>query len=155
MREKCILNIADSKRGKKYNLRPERTERLEEIGFIWHVYDAPFHKRYHELVAFKKVFGHCNVPRSYNGNPSLGLWCKAMGNSYSRKQKGSKCPSNLPQDIIDRLAEISFKWQIQDSSDDIFEKRYHELAAFKKGLDTAMFLEFIKAINHWDIGVDP
>ena len=91
-------------------LSPDRIERLEEIGFKWHVHNASFDKRCHELVAFKKEFGHCNVPRSYKGNPSLRNWCNIMRNAYSKKQKGNKIRSNLSQDRIERLEEIGFEW---------------------------------------------
>jgi len=116
------------------NLKPDRIERLEEIGFKWHVHDALFHKHYHELVAFKEKFGHCIVSQNYKGNPSLGYWCKAMRRTYGRIQKMGGNRSNiLPQHRIERLEEIGFKWQIRPGgSDDVFEKRYHELVAFKE-----------------------
>ena len=43
----------------------DRIDQLEEIGFKWQIVDSTvdiFEKRYHELVAFKDEFGHCNVP---------------------------------------------------------------------------------------------
>jgi len=57
-----------------HNLTQDRIERLEEIGFRWQGvdYDEAFEKRCLELIAFKEKFGHCNVPRTYTGNPSLG-----------------------------------------------------------------------------------
>jgi len=92
------------------NLQPYRIEQLEEIGFKWHAHDASFHKRCHELMAFRKEFGHCNVPRTYQDIPSFGIWCDSMSYAYRRLQKGKKIRSNLSQDRIKRLEEIGFKW---------------------------------------------
>jgi hypothetical protein len=37
-------------------------------------HDGAFKKRCRERMAFKEEFGHCNVPRRYVDNPSLGGW---------------------------------------------------------------------------------
>ena len=51
-------------------------ERLKEIGFQYQAidHDGAFKKCCRERKAFKEEFGHCNVPRRYVGNPSLGGW---------------------------------------------------------------------------------
>jgi len=93
-----------------YNLSQDRIERLEEIGFQWGVdYDEAFKKRYHELLAFKEEFVHCNVPRSYACNPSLGQWCVHLITAYRRMQKGMETNYNLSQGRIERLEEIGFQ----------------------------------------------
>ena len=93
------------------NLTPDRIKRLEEIGLEWYPDKASFDKRYDDLVAFKKEFGHCNVTRSgYKGISSLGDWCSAMRNAYRRKQNGDKIRVNLSQERIERLEEIGFRW---------------------------------------------
>jgi len=68
----------------------DRIERLEEIGFEWEINVTLFEKRYHELIAFKEKFGHCNVPRRYANNPSLGSWSSNMRTAHRRMQKGMK-----------------------------------------------------------------
>ena len=114
------------------NLSQDRIGRLEEIGFQWYVLrtdlDEAFEQHCRELIAFKEEFGHCNVPRSYAGNPSLGHWCHSMINAYKKIQKGMKTNSNLSQDRIERLTEIGFQWKIYVT----FEKRCRELIAFKE-----------------------
>ena len=84
-----------------------------------------------QLLAFKDEFGHCNVPRGYAGNPSLGQWCSDMRAAYKQIQKGLKADRNLSQDRIERLEEIGFQWQGVDY-DEAFEKRCRELIAFKE-----------------------
>ena len=92
-----------------YNLSQDRIEHLEEIGFRWGVDDEAFEKRCRELIAFKEEFGHCNVPRSYAMNPSLGRWCGNMRSAYKNIHKGMKTNYNLSQDRIEHLEEIGFQ----------------------------------------------
>ena len=49
-------------------LSQDRIVELEEIGFQLEVcdYDGQFENRCDQLVAFKKEFGHCNVPVNMN-----------------------------------------------------------------------------------------
>jgi len=54
-----------------------------------------------------------------------------MRKTYKKKQKGMKTNSNLSQDRIERLEEIGFQWQGVDY-DEVFEKRYRQLVAFKE-----------------------
>ena len=113
------------------NLSQGRIERLEVIGFQWQI-NATFEKRCFDLEIFKEEFGHCNVRRSYAGNPSLGQWCIDMNTGYRKMQKGSTPNSNLSQDRIERLEEIGFQWQVIIDYDKTFEKRCRELIAFKE-----------------------
>ena len=91
------------------NLPPDRIKRLEEIGLKWRDKFASFDKHCHDLVEFKKEFGHCNVPTNYK---SLGSWCCSLRTAYRGKQKGNKIRMNLSPGIIERLEEIGFKWEI-------------------------------------------
>jgi len=97
------------------NLSQDRIARLEEIGFEWQPstdYDKAFEQRCRELTSFKDEFGHCNVPQSYAGNPSLGHWCVGMRHAYKKIQNGMKANYNPSQYRIERLEEIGFQWQI-------------------------------------------
>ena len=88
-----------------------------------------YDKRCKQLLLFKQESRHCNVPQRFANNPSLGHWCGHMRTSYSRIQKGMKTESNLIQERIERLEEISFQWKVNGT---LFEKRYRELVAFKE-----------------------
>jgi len=90
------------------NLSQDRMKHLEEIGFQWQRVEV-FEKRCRELIAFKKEFGHCNVPQRYADNPSLGQWCHNMRSAYKKVQKGMQATRNLSQDRIERLEEIGFQ----------------------------------------------
>jgi len=87
-----------------------------------------FDERCNQLLRFKEEFGHCNIPKRYAGNPSLGEWCSHTRSAYKKIQKGMKANSNLSQDRIERLEEIGFQWKVNVT----FEERCHELIAFKE-----------------------
>ena len=93
----------------------------KEIGFRWKAY-VTFEQHCRELVAFKEDFGHCNVPRRFANNPSLGQWCSNIRAAYNNILKGTKTNINLSQGRIERLEEIGFQWQGLDY-DEAFEKR--------------------------------
>ena len=129
------------------NLPQDRIERLEALGFKWKVvdFDKQFQKRCLDLEAFKRKFGHCNIPQRYSVDPSLGSWCTSMRVAYGQIQQGKPTNRNLSQDRIERLEEIGFKWKIADfdkkfeqrclfleASKRKFVKRCHDLEAFKK-----------------------
>jgi hypothetical protein len=56
-------------------LTPERIAKLDHIGFEWNVSKptVPWEERFQELMIFKEANGHCNIPRGYKDNPSLGV----------------------------------------------------------------------------------
>jgi hypothetical protein len=62
-------------------------------------------QRFADLVAFKAVHGHCNVPSSYQEDPSLAVW---VFNCRRQQKLGS-----LAQDRFQRLDEIGFAWSVR------------------------------------------
>jgi len=114
-------------------LLPDMIERLEKIGFQWQVrnYDGAFEKHCVDLEAFKEECGHCNVPRMYPKNISLGNWCSDKRSAYKKIQEGRKPSCSLSPYMIEGLEEIGFQWQAPND-DMTFEKRCFELEAFKE-----------------------
>jgi len=86
-----------------------------------------FQGRYKELNDFRDEFGHCNVPRKYSVNPSLGNWCSNMRCAYNQIQQGQTPKRHLTQNQIERLEEIGFKWNLIET----FEQHCRDLEAFK------------------------
>ena len=62
---------------------------------------------------------------------------------------------NLSQDRVEGLEDIGFQLQVLTDCDEPFEKRCRDLITFKEGLGTAMFLNVVRTIHHWDTGVAP
>jgi hypothetical protein len=78
-----------------------------------------------ELAEFKREFGHCNVPRSYERSPHLGNWC----NNHRRLLKNGK----LSQDRIDKLNELGFECNVQKRKR---EETHHNKSAETKKRNT-------------------
>ena len=72
-----------------------------------------FEGRCKQLIDFIDEFGHCNVPKKYSVNPSLGSWCSTMRSTYNEIQQGQIPKRNLAEVRIERLEEIGFKWELR------------------------------------------
>jgi len=84
-----------------------------------------------QLLQFKEEFGHCNVPRRYSRNKSLGYWCSKIRSAYKKIQVGGNPLCNLSPEMIERLEKIGFQWQVVDY-DGAFEKHCVDLEVFKE-----------------------
>ena len=68
-----------------------------------------FEGRCKQLIDFIDEFGHCNVPKKYSVDPSLGTWCSKTRCAYNQIQQGKTPERNLTQHQIERLEEIGVK----------------------------------------------
>ena len=90
-----------------------------------------FEQRVEQLLDFKKVHGHVNVPQKFTLNPSLGRWCNNKRIAYREKKSGKVTKHAILEEHINRLNDIGFKWTIKNH-DSTFEKRCLQLEAYKK-----------------------
>jgi len=74
---------------KKDKLSKKRIIRLKEIGFIWSLSKSQkpqsWGDRFQQLVEFKEVHGHCNVPQKDPKYRQLGSW---VSNQRRHKKAG-------------------------------------------------------------------
>ncbi len=111
-------------------LKPGRLARLETLGFDWEAQcatvenDAKWEIRFAELAAYHRRFGHCQVPAQWPENPELACWVRAQ---RSRAQWG-----NLTAERRARLDALGFLWKLVRCSDETWNARFAELAAFQK-----------------------
>jgi Helicase associated domain. len=77
-----------------------------------------------ELVQFKEVHGHCNVPQDYPENKSLGAWVTAQ---RTRRRK----PNGLDPEQMNKLDSIGFVWNPHDELAIAWQQKLEELAQFK------------------------
>jgi len=109
---------------KQGRLVEERVRCLDALGFVW-VREVSWEQRIHDLKAFKKQHGHCNVPNQYSQNPVLGWWV-----AYVRKQKKR---GTLAKDNILILDTLGFCWVIRKHGIQVsWKQRINNLKAFKK-----------------------
>lgn len=103
------------RRGRKGRprMKPERVRLLEDLGFRWA--EAPqthtWKDRYDDLCKFRELHGHCNVPRAYRPDPSLGRWVHAQRASYFQMKRGPKKRRNMPDERRRMLEDIGFEWR--------------------------------------------
>lgn len=89
-------------------------------------FQAAWRQHVEELKDFKKEYGHCNVPRTYDSNRKLGVW---VDNVRRRKKLGK-----LAREMVRELNGLGFQWTL-------IHRRFHRrdldelvetLKAFKK-----------------------
>jgi len=85
---KALASWVLKQRG-KFCLRkiwPERRRLLDQLGFEWKVHAESWRKRYEELKAFKRRFGHCRVPEKWKENRPLGSWVVMQRWEFRRRR---------------------------------------------------------------------
>jgi superfamily II DNA or RNA helicase len=88
---------------KKGQLPEDRITRLNEIGFIWAA-ELDWEKYFGELLAFKDKYGHCDLSYKYPCRLELCAW--------AAKQRKLKKEGLLSKDLINRLEDIGFLWDV-------------------------------------------
>ena len=86
-----------------------------------------WNERYNELVQFKRLQGHCNVPSCYEDNPALSQWVKRQ--RYQHKLKSSGKHSNLTTEREGMLDSLGFIWNAHEAN---WEESYTKLMKFKE-----------------------
>jgi len=105
---------------KEGQLEQKRIEKLNSIGFVWDVKNASWEEMFAQLVEYKTVHGHCNVPNKYPQNPELGRWVAV--------QRTSKKNGTLSGEYIERLDKIGFVWKALETS---WEEMFSALVEYK------------------------
>ena len=100
--------------------------KLDILGVNWNIIlsrDHAWELMLSRLDNFKKEFGHCRVPYSWEKDKQLALW-------VLRQRK-----MNLQGKILDYrrqlLNQIGFTWAIQETYDEQWENYFRQLANFK------------------------
>jgi hypothetical protein len=111
-------------RHKYGRLSDERLNKLSEIGFDleWKGKDETmwnFH--YNELLEYKRMFGDCKVPSTWERNLNLAKWV--------RRQRDRNKLGIISDEQFAKLSEIGFVWNIHE---DKWNMRFAELMNFKE-----------------------
>jgi hypothetical protein len=99
-------NLVYREKGKRSHITRQRMDMLNEIGFDW-VKDkeTQWNDKLNELIVYKRVFDHTNVPRSQG---SLGMWVRRQRRNYKLISIGKTSP--LTEERIYALESIGFLW---------------------------------------------
>ena len=103
---------------KNGRLSKDRTNKLEQLGFVWNYREAQWEKMYQELASFKREHGHCNVPKETS---KLGRWVGVQRIAYKRNR--------LSKDRIERLNKLGLAWNTLEAQ---WDEMYKRLEAYKE-----------------------
>mmetsp|Transcript_26733 Transcript_26733/g.32420 ORF Transcript_26733/g.32420 Transcript_26733/m.32420 type:complete len:371 (+) Transcript_26733:152-1264(+) len=118
--------------GQSSHLTQGTIEKLEEIGFIWHVkedHGKKWMEQYEKLKRFKHVHNHCCVPQHYTNDESLGMWVSQQRQQYKKWRDGKD--TNITKWRIELLKEIGFKWNAKTGNISNWMVHYKNLKKFK------------------------
>lgn len=112
------------------SLTSARIAELNALGFSWALRQShtSWSDRFAELKEFRRENGHCNVPKIYTDNPSLGYWVNEQRFQYRRLMK--KKSSYMNEEKIHLLAGLDFKWSMRESNSS-WENWLKELRDYK------------------------
>jgi hypothetical protein len=100
----------------KDRLSPERRWRLDDLGFVWDLYDEAWEEGFNKLLQFKEAEGHCRVPSSFKLDAyKLGTWVV--------HQRTDKVKRQLSAEQKQKLEEAGFIWDpVAEAWEEAFEK---------------------------------
>jgi len=84
--------------------------------------------RYNELLEFKQLHGHCDVPQNYAPNTSLGIWVNKQRMEHKNRLDGKS--SSLNDGRLARLQSIGFRWAKRKGQAS-WEEKFRELKEYK------------------------
>lgn len=96
---------------KGYNLKQERVDKLERLGFSWgskHPSPPTWDEMFQQLLAYWKRFHNCNLPLSSSNPTPLAKWAAYQRKEYKLLKKGQT--SLLMDEQIAKLNGIQFNW---------------------------------------------
>ena len=122
-------------------LRADRRERLEKIGFLWQSRNPQWDnwdRHFSKLAAYKKRFGHCDVPMRWPKDRGFSHW---VSNQRCFRRQGILSPERR-----ERLDKLGFSWNTRfrlnqpprsfarmvKQLNELWDRRFAELVKFKK-----------------------
>jgi hypothetical protein len=81
-----------------------------------HVGDLPgpsWEARLSQLADYRKIHGHCNVPKGYSENAQLANWVRTQRYQYKLHREGKASQMTLSR--IQELESLGFEWDIHKS----------------------------------------
>lgn len=102
--------------GRSSSMTQNKIADLNRIGFLWSVREGghtSWDTRYLELREYQMQNGHCNVPKLYKPNPSLGYWVNEQRFQYRRMVNNK--PSYMTEAKVAHLNALGFVWSLRES----------------------------------------
>jgi hypothetical protein len=113
--------------GKTSYMTTFRIQELEGLGFEWNRLGVTWENRLSELVDYRRIHGHCNVPHRYSENIQLGKWVAKQRQQYRLYVKETKLSTTALR--IQELESLGFDWSRLGAT---WEDRLSQLADYRK-----------------------
>jgi hypothetical protein len=110
--------------GNRSQMTLPRIQKLERLGFEWGSYGAAWGGRLSELTDYRKINGHCDVPKDYSEDSKLANWVSTQRLDYRLHKKGKQSPMTTFR--IQALESLGFEWNMHG------EDRLSELAEYHR-----------------------
>ena len=107
-------------------MTPQRIEILSSLGFRWNVFHDSWNERFQQLMTFRDIHLHCNVPKDYEDDPSFYLWVQTQRRQYKLLEDGQA--SSMTETRIQMLESIGFCWNTNQAA---WNERYEELRSYR------------------------
>jgi hypothetical protein len=139
--------VAKQRRNYIYNnIRRDRKELLDAIGFAWNVEkgnknsDYQWNMQFEKLVEFQRKNGHFIVPKKYEQDKSLGKWVDAQQLllTYTKKMRG---------DRKERLDELGLFWKVDIATRQAAKRQADSVAALVSGDDEKWRQQYEKRVD--------
>jgi len=88
----CKKDSLQSKEERSFN---EKKVKENNPNSFQQLKERRFNDQFNQLLRFKEVFGHCNVPANYPPNPTLGNWCRNVKQQYKGFQQTGLKPKSI------------------------------------------------------------
>jgi hypothetical protein len=113
--------------GKTSPMTTFRIQALESLGFEWGSHSAAWKDRLSELAKYRKIHGHCNVPKRYSENSKLAQWVGNQRKQYRLHLEGKT--SSMTPFRVQELESVGFEWDIYGTA---WKDRLSELADYRR-----------------------
>jgi hypothetical protein len=114
--------------GKTSPMTALRIQALESVGVKWNFRSTAWEDRLSELADYRKIYGHCNVPKCKSECTKLAKWVSHQRSNYKLHLEG-KTSSMMTLSRIQELERLGFEWKCQGAA---WEVRLSELADYRK-----------------------
>jgi hypothetical protein len=88
--------------------------------------EEQWYVKFDELIDYKRIHGHCQVPHGYTPNFTLARWAKRQRYQYKLKQENK--PSTMTDERVAALEKLGFVW---DSHTAQWLERLNEVREYK------------------------
>jgi hypothetical protein len=115
-------------KGKRSPMTRPRIQELESLGFEWGTRShTAWEDSLSELANYRKIHGHCNVPKKCSENTKLAHWVMTQRRQYKLHLEGKA--SQITTLRIQELEGLGFEWNIYAAA---WGDRLSELAHYHK-----------------------